>query len=48
MKGAATHMNKSSNYYRNDNSRIANQTNNSPKSRSQLEIYKQTRNTVEM
>ena len=36
------------NYYNNDNSRTVNQTNNSPKSLSRLEIYRQTRNTVEM
>ena len=31
------------NYYNNDNSRTVNQTNNSPKSLSRLEIYRQTR-----
>jgi len=36
------------NYYNNDNSRTVNQTNNSPKSLSRLEIYMQTRNAVEM
>ena len=36
------------NYYNNDNSRTVNQTNNSPKSLSRLEIYRQTRNVVEM
>ena len=36
------------NYYNNDNSRTVNQTNNSPKSLSRLEIYRQTRNAVEM
>lgn len=36
------------NYYQNDNSRTVNQTNNSPKSLSRLEIYRQTRNAVEM
>lgn len=36
------------NYYNNDNSRTMNQTNNSPKSLSRLEIYRQTRNAVEM
>jgi len=34
------------NYYNNDNSRTVNQTNNSPKSLSRLEIYRQTRNAV--
>ena len=34
------------NYYQNDNSRTVNQTNNSPKSLSRLEIYRQTRNAV--
>ena len=33
------------NYY-NDNSRTVNQTNNSPKSLSRLEIYRQTRNAL--
>jgi len=36
------------NYYNNDNSRTVNQTNNSPKSLSRLEIYRQTKNAVEM
>lgn len=36
------------NYYNNDNSRTVNQTNNSPKALSRLEIYRQTRNAVEM
>ena len=36
------------NYYNNDNSRTVNQTNNSPKSLSRLEIYKQTKNAVKM
>lgn len=36
------------NYYNNDNSRTVNQTNNSPKSLSRLEIYRQTKNVVEM
>ena len=36
------------NYYNNDNSRTVNQTNNSPKSLSRLEIYRQTRNSVKM
>jgi len=36
------------NYYNNDNSRTVNQTNNSPKSLSRLEIYRQTRNAVEI
>ena len=35
------------NYYNNDNSRTVNQTNNSPKSLSRLEIYRQIRNAVE-
>ena len=34
------------NYYNNDNSRTVNQTNNSPKSLSRLEIYRMTRNAV--
>lgn len=34
------------NYYNNDNSRTINQTNNSPKSLSRLEIYRLTRNAV--
>ncbi|MGN1203758.1 MAG: hypothetical protein ACI4SA_01770 [Lachnospiraceae bacterium] len=34
------------NYYPNDNSRTVNQTNNSPKSLSRLEIYRQTRNAL--
>ena len=34
------------NYYTNDNSRTVNQTNNSPKSLSRLEIYRQTRNAL--
>ena len=36
------------NYYNNDNSRTVNQTNNSPKSLSRLEIYRQTRNAVDI
>ena len=36
------------NYYNNDNSHTVNQTNNSPKALSRLEIYRQTRNAVEM
>ena len=36
------------NYYNNDNSRTVNQTNNSPKSLSRLEIYRQTRNAVKI
>ena len=36
------------NYYQNDNSRTVNQTNNSPKSLSRLEIYRQTRNAVKI
>lgn len=35
-----------SNYYNNNNSRTVNQTNNSPKSLSRLEIYRLTRNAV--
>ncbi len=34
------------NYYSTDNSRTVNQTNNSPKSLSRLEIYRQTRNAL--
>ena len=34
------------NYYQNDNSRTVNQTNNSPKSLSRLEIYRLTRNAL--
>lgn len=34
------------NYYNNDNSRTVNQTNNSPKSLSRLEIYRLTRNAI--
>ena len=34
------------NYYTNDNSRTVNQTNNSPKSLSRLEIYRMTRNAL--
>ena len=34
------------NYYNTDNSRTVNQTNNSPKSLSRLEIYRQTRNAL--
>ena len=34
------------NYYNNDNSRTVNQTNNSPKALSRLEIYRMTRNAV--
>ncbi len=34
------------NYYNNDNSRTVNQTNNSPKSLSRLEIYCQMRNAL--
>ena len=34
------------NYYNNDNSRTVNQTNNSPKSLSRLDIYRQTRNAL--
>ena len=36
------------NNYNNDNSRTVNQTNNSPKSLSRLEIYRQTRNALNM
>ena len=36
------------NYYQNDNSHTVNQTNNSPKSLSRLEIYRQTKNAMEM
>ena len=34
------------NYYQNDNSRTVNQTNNSPKSLSRLEIYRMTKNAL--
>ena len=34
------------NYYNNDNSRTVNQTNNSPKLLSRLEIYRMTRNAL--
>lgn len=36
------------NNYNNDNSRTVNQTNNSPKSLSRLEIYRQTRNALKV
>lgn len=36
------------NNYNNDNSRTVNQTNNSPKSLSRLEIYRQTRNALKI
>ena len=36
------------NNYNNDNSRTINQTNNSPKSLSRLEIYRQTRNALKV
>ncbi|MGN0677540.1 MAG: phage tail tape measure protein, partial [Ruminococcus sp.] len=36
------------NYYNNDNSRTVNQTNNSPKSLTRLEIYRQTRNALKL
>ena len=36
------------NYYNNDNSRTVNQTYNSPKSLSRLEIYRQTRNALNL
>ena len=36
------------NYYNNDNSRTVNQTNNSPKALSRLEIYRLTRNAVKV
>ncbi|MBQ9808321.1 MAG: hypothetical protein IJM55_05590 [Ruminococcus sp.] len=36
------------NNFNNDNSRTVNQTNNSPKSLSRLEIYRQTRNALNM
>ena len=35
------------NYYNNDNSRTVNQTNNSPKSLSRLEIYRMTKNALD-
>ena len=34
------------NYYTNDNSRTVNQTNNSPKALSRLEVYRMTRNAL--
>lgn len=34
------------NYYNNENSRTVNQTNNSPKALSRLEIYRQTKNAL--
>ena len=34
------------NYYKTDNSRTVNQTNNSPKALSRLEIYRQTNNAL--
>ena len=34
------------NYYKTDNSRTVNQTNNSPKAQSRLEIYRQTNNAL--
>ncbi len=52
MSGISSAMQNSSpagtiiNNYNNDNSRTVNQTNNSPKSLSRLEIYRQTRNAV--
>ena len=36
------------NYNNNDNSRTVNQTNNSPKSLSRLEIYRMTRNALKV
>ena len=36
------------NYYNNDNSRTVNQTNNSPKALSRLEIYRLTRNALKV
>ena len=36
------------NYYTTDNSRTVNQTNNSPKALSRLEIYRQTRNALKV
>ena len=36
------------NYYNTDNRKTVNQTNQSPKALSRLEIYRQTRNAVEM
>ena len=49
--GDTTKMSKAiqgvvNNYYNNDNSRTVNQTNNSPKSLSRLEIYRMTRNAL--
>ena len=49
--GDTTKMSKAiqgvvNNYYNNDNSRTVNHTNNSPKSLSRLEIYRMTRNAL--
>lgn len=52
MSGISSAMQNSSpvgtviNNYNNNNSRTVNQTNNSPKSLSWLEIYRQTRNAL--
>ena len=52
MTGAIMHGGTESsvvnNYYNNDNSRTVNQTNNSPKALSRLEIYRQTKNAVKV
>ena len=45
LSGSAPVVN---NYYQTDNSRTVNQTNNSPKALSRLEIYRQTRNAVQV
>ena len=48
LKGAMVSTGGTSvvNNFNNDNSRTVNQTNNSPKSLSRLEIYRQTRNAL--
>ena len=51
INGDTTELSKAlqgvvNNYYNNDNSRTVNQTNNSPKSLSRLEIYHMTRNAL--
>ena len=45
LSGSAPVVN---NYYQTDNSRTVNQTNNSPKALSRLEIYRQTKNAVQV
>lgn len=46
MTGVSNSAGVVNNYYNNDNSRTVNQTNNSPKSLPRLEIYRQTRNAL--